>query len=106
MLRIALIAVFAAFGAYSLYVIGQLGYIGLWQGALSSHAGIQVTLDLIITSALLLGFLWRDAHKSGRRFWPYAVITLAGGSFGPMLYLLLAPRGERVGALAGAAGKA
>lgn len=91
-MKTALALVFAAFGAYSLYVIAQLGYLGLWQALLSSLAGWQVTLDLVIASVLLMGYLWRDAQRTGRRFWPYALLTLAAGSFGPLLYLLLAPR--------------
>jgi hypothetical protein len=88
---LALVSV--AFGAYSLHVIAQLGYLGLWQAALATSAGWQVMADLLIASALLLGYLWRDARASGRRFWPYVLLTLAAGSFGPLLYLLLAPRG-------------
>lgn len=91
-MKAALALVFAAFGAYSLYVIAELGYFGLWQALLNNIAGWQVVLDLFIASGLLLGYLWRDARASGRRFWPYVVLTLAAGSFGPLLYLLLAPK--------------
>lgn len=97
-MKVALALVFAAFGAYSLYVIAELGYLGLWQALLSNLAGWQVVLDLLIASALLLGFLWRDAQRSGRRFWPYVLLTLAAGSFGPLLYLLLAPRANKLSA--------
>lgn len=92
-MKAVLALVFAVFGAFSLYVIVQLGYLGLWQAALSHLAGWQVSVDLVIASLLLLGWLWRDARATGRRFWPYALLTLAAGSFGPLLYLLLAPGG-------------
>lgn len=97
-MKVALALVFAAFGAYSLYVIAELGYLGLWQALLSTLAGWQAVLDLLIASVLLLGFLWRDAQRSGRRFWPYVLLTLAAGSFGPLLYLLLAPRADKLSA--------
>lgn len=90
-MKAALALVFAAFGAYSLHVIAELGYLGLWQALLSQDASRQALLDLLIASVLLLGFIWRDAQARGRRFWPYALLTLASGSFGPLLYLLLAP---------------
>ncbi|MCX2862414.1 DUF2834 domain-containing protein [Paucibacter sp. PLA-PC-4] len=97
-MKVALALVFAVFGAYSLYVIAELGYLGLWQALLSNLAGRQVVLDLLIASVLLLGFLWRDAQRSRRRFWPYVLLTLAAGSFGPLLYLLLAPRADKLSA--------
>lgn len=96
-MRTALSLVFAAFGAYSLYVIWQLGYFGLWAALMSTIAGWQIVLDLWILSVLLLGFLWRDARANSRRFWPYALLTLTAGSFGPLLYLLLAPRRAAAG---------
>ncbi|OWQ85099.1 hypothetical protein CDN99_23115 [Roseateles aquatilis] len=92
MLKIFLSLVLAVFGAYSMYVILELGYVGLWMSLFESLGGRQAVADLMIACVLLLGFLWRDARQHGRRFWPYAVLTLAAGSFGPLLYLLLAPR--------------
>jgi uncharacterized membrane protein len=47
-------------------------------------------LDLVITMVLLLVFIQRDAEATGRRFWPWAVLSLLVGSFGPLLYFLLA----------------
>jgi len=96
-MRTALLLVLIAFGAYSGYAVLQLGYVGLWQMLLSNLAGWQVVLDLLIASVLLLGYLWRDAQQTGRRFWPYALLTLVAGSFGPLLYLLLAPKRQASG---------
>lgn len=91
-MRPALILVFAAFGAYSLYVLAELGYVGLWQACMANIGTWQLLLDFLILTGLALAWMAGDARRSGRRFWRYALITLTTGSFGPLLYLLLAPR--------------
>ena len=91
-MRPVLTLVLAAFGAFSLYVMWEVGYVGIWQSGMASLGAWQLLIDFIITSLILLGVLWRDAKQSGRTFWPFAVLTLATGSVGPMLYLLLSPR--------------
>lgn len=88
-MRPILFLVFAAFGAFSLYAMWEVGYLGIWQAGMASVGAWQVLLDFVISSLLLLGYMARDARQTGRKLWPYAVITLAAGSFGPMLYLLL-----------------
>lgn len=92
-MRTVLIPVLAAFGAFTLYAMWQVGYLGIWQAGMANVGAWQVLLDLVVMSCITLGFLWRDAQRTGRSFWPFALITLAAGSFGPLLYLLLAPRG-------------
>lgn len=84
--------VFAAFGAYSLYVMWELGYVGLWEACMANIGTWQLLLDFIILSVLAVGWMVGDARRTGRTVWPYALITLTAGSFGPLLYLLLAPR--------------
>lgn len=91
-MRPLLFVVFAAFGAYSLYAMWAVGYFGIWQAGMASVGAWQLLVDFVITSLLLLGYIARDARLTGRKLWPYAVITIAAGSFGPLLYLLLAPR--------------
>lgn len=91
-MRTALILVFAAFGAFSLYVMWQVGYLGIWQAGMSSPGAWQVLIDLVLMSCIALGYMWHDAQRTGRKVWPFALVTLAAGSLGPMLYLLLAPR--------------
>jgi hypothetical protein len=90
-MRIALALVFAAFGAFSTYALMRVGYFGILQAGTASVGAWQVLMDLVIMSTVAMGFMWRDAQRSGRSFWPFATITLAAGSFGPLLYVLLAP---------------
>jgi hypothetical protein len=37
---------------------------------------------------LITVWMQQDAHAGGRRFWPFAVVTLLLGSAGPLAYLL------------------
>lgn len=91
-MRTLLILVFAAFGAFSLYAVWEVGYLGIWRAGMSSVGAWQVLLDLVVMSGIVLGLLWRDARRTGRSLWPFAILTLLAGSFGPLLYLLLEPR--------------
>jgi Protein of unknown function DUF2834 len=84
--------VFLAFGVYSAYAIFELGYLGVFSSSFANAGTLQVFLDLVIACLLILTWLVRDARDKGRNPWPYVVLTLAAGSFGPLLYLLLADR--------------
>ena len=94
-MRPLLITVTAAFSAFTLWVLAQTGLVGFYEQLLGTPAGMQVFADIAIALVLVLTWLWRDAQANGRRFWPYAVLTLALGSIGPLLYLLLMPNGAR-----------
>ena len=56
-------------------------------------AALQVLADLGLAQALVLTWLWRDARAAGRNPVPWVVLTLAAGSFGPLLYLLTRRKG-------------
>lgn len=90
-MKLALLTLTASFAAYSSWVMWQVGYVGIWQGGFGSIGATQVTIDLIIAGLLLCGWMIRDARERGRRVWPYVVLTVAAGSFGPLLYLIMAP---------------
>lgn len=92
---ILLLVVLADFAALSAYALVQVGYIGLFQVGLSSWAGIQVLIDLVIACGLICLWMIADGRRRGLNPWPFVAITLAAGSFGPLLYLL---RRELVGA--------
>ncbi|MES2684912.1 MAG: DUF2834 domain-containing protein [Pseudomonadota bacterium] len=94
-----ILAILLPFSLYSTYVMVEVGYVGIW----TSHfhaAGIQVLGDLIIACTLAMVWMWRDAAATGRNVWPYLVLTLVAGSFGPLLYLALAPQPQAVAARA------
>ncbi|HEU6455782.1 MAG TPA: DUF2834 domain-containing protein [Roseateles sp.] len=92
-MRTFLIFALAVFGAFTMVAMWQVGYVGIWQAGLANWGAAQVLADLVMMSLVVLFLLQRDARAQGRRLWPYALITLAAGSFGPLLYLLLAPGG-------------
>ncbi|HET9205210.1 MAG TPA: DUF2834 domain-containing protein [Burkholderiaceae bacterium] len=90
-MRALLITVTTAFTAFTFWVLAQTGLVGFYEQLLSTPAGMQVFADIAIALVLVLAWMWRDAAHSGRRFWPYAIATLALGSIGPLLYLLRTP---------------
>jgi hypothetical protein len=94
-MRPLLITVTAAFSAFTFWVLAQTGLVGFYEQLLGSPAGMQVFADIAIALVLVLVWMWRDARANARSFWPYAVLTLALGSVGPLLYLLLISTGAR-----------
>jgi hypothetical protein len=82
-----------AFGALSAYAGLHYGGLLEWLAFYTRDpASWQIFADLVITMGLLLVFVQRDASATGRRFWPWAVLCLTVGSFGPLLYFLTAKR--------------
>lgn len=76
------------FGGLTAAAVLQHGYVGIFQYQFQTLAGLQVLADLGIALLLVLVWLWRDAQQTGRNAWPWIVLTLAAGSFGPLFYLL------------------
>lgn len=93
-MRLALWIVTLLFAAYSLWATVQVGYWGIWQGGFANIGSTQITLDLVMSSVLLIGFVARDCRQVRRPWWPWAVLTLAGGSLDTLAYLLFS-RGAR-----------
>lgn len=89
---ILLSLVLASFGALTVAAVLQHGYVGIFLHQFQNLAGLQVLADLGIALTLVLVWLWRDARSRGRNPWPWVVLTLAAGSFGPLVYLLVARR--------------
>ncbi|MEW6322521.1 MAG: DUF2834 domain-containing protein [Acidobacteriota bacterium] len=89
--RALLAIVLLLFLAQTAVVLTGVGYVGFVESIGINDATRLMFFDLVITLALILGWMYRDAARTGRRFWPYAALTLAFGSAGPLAYLLLAP---------------
>lgn len=86
--RGVLIGVTAAFGLLTMAAVWRHGYAGIFLWQLQNLAGLQVLADLAVALALVGVWLWRDARTLGRNPWPWLVLTLLAGSFGPLGYLL------------------
>jgi hypothetical protein len=90
-----LLAVTTLFSAFTGWVVWQTGFLGFFQQLLASPVGWQVLADIAIALFLVLAWMKHDARARARRFWPWALLTVALGSIGPLLYLLSRPRASR-----------
>ena len=86
---IALLVVLALFGALTVVALSDVGYWGIIEPHFQSWGAAQVLADLVIMC--VLGSIWMvvDARRRGATAWPYLIITLVAGSFGPLLYLAM-----------------
>jgi MFS superfamily sulfate permease-like transporter len=76
------------YGVLSVIALWQHGYWGVIAPHFQSFGAAQVLTDLVIALTLAMVWMWRDAQARGRKVWPWIVITLVAGSFGPLIYLL------------------
>ncbi len=88
-MRLLLTLVTAVFTAFTLYVLSRTGPLGFFEQILATPAGWQTLADVTIALTLALAWMWQDARREGRAFWPWVPVTLLLGSIGPLLYLLL-----------------
>jgi hypothetical protein len=86
---LALIGVIALFGTLSAVALKDVGYLGILAPHFQSWGAAQVLADLVILAGL--GCLWMiaDARSRGINPWPFVAVTLVGGSFGVLFYLVL-----------------
>lgn len=82
------------FTLLTLYALQQVGYVGIFDYQRHGPAGWQVFADLVIALLLVLSWLIPEARSEGRNPWPWVVLTLVLGSFGPLLYLAFARVGR------------
>ncbi len=84
---LVLVAVLAAFGVLSALALMEVGYFGILEPHFRSWGGAQVFADLVIVCVLACTWMRRDARERGMSAWPFILITVVAGSFGPLLYL-------------------
>lgn len=90
-----LLAALLPFAGLTAMALRDHGYLGIFAFHFTSTAGLQVIVDLVIVCVLAMVWMVGDARRQGRTVWPYLVLTLAAGSFGPLLYLLVGAFGAR-----------
>ena len=88
MQRSLLIVTLILFGALTAVALWIHGFWGILAPHFQSFGAGQVFTDLVIALTLVTIWMWRDARASGRAIWPWIVLTLVAGSFGPLIYLL------------------
>lgn len=76
-------------GVVSVFALADVGYFGIFESHMQSWAGMQVLTDLVIVCLLACVWMAVDARKSGVPAWPFILLTLAAGSFGPLFYLVV-----------------
>jgi hypothetical protein len=87
--RALLIITLVLFGGLSGVALWQHGFWGIIAPHFQSTGAGQVFADLVIALTLVMVWIWQDAKANGRNPLPWIVATLAVGSFGPLVYLLL-----------------
>lgn len=87
-MRTLLLLVTAVFAAFTATIMARTGLAGFHQQLLDSPAAWQTLADITAALGLLLAWMWQDARRNGRRFWPWVPVTLLASPLGPLLYLL------------------
>lgn len=90
-----LLIITIAFAVLTAFSIIDFGVLGIFAEATQNTATLQIFVDLILCALFIIVWLRHDTRRTGRstrrtgRSFPlWAIITLAIGAFGPLLYLL------------------
>jgi len=84
-----LLLVTVAFAVLTGLALADVGYFGIFEPHFRSWGGAQVFADLVILALLSCSWMIADSRTSGVPAWPFVGLTLAAGSFGILLYLLV-----------------
>lgn len=88
--RTLAILILIPFSILSLYAVMKVVYIGIFDYHRHSPAGWQVFTDLVIACILLLALIVPEAQRRGINPWPFVLLTVVLGSFGPLAYFVYA----------------
>ncbi|MGL4234016.1 MAG: DUF2834 domain-containing protein [Casimicrobium sp.] len=88
MQRTILIVTIVLFSFLTAAALWHHGYWGIIEPHFKSFGAAQVLADLVIALTLFMVWMWQDAKVTGRKVWPWILLTLIAGSFGPLIYLL------------------
>lgn len=84
-----LITVITGFAILTTVALLKVGYFGILTPLFHSWGGAQVFADFVILAVLSCTWMRNDARSRGVAVWPFILITLVAGSFGPLFYLLI-----------------
>ncbi len=91
-MSIRLLLLFAGITAFSVLTVLALldvGFLGILEPHFQSWGGAQVFVDLVIVCVLACVWMVDDARSRGLNAWPFVLVTLVAGSFGPLSYLVV-----------------
>jgi Terpene cyclase DEP1 len=87
-LLLLLVAIWIAFVTFTIAVLIDYGLVGFIEAVVDNGAVTQVTIDLVLSIVIALGFIRVDARRMGLPYWPYLLATIASGSIGLIAYLI------------------
>jgi hypothetical protein len=89
-MKSAALAALIGFAALNVFAAVTAGLAGLGSAVLGVNAWSAVIVtDLAIALGMVSVWVYRDARRRGKSPAPYIALTLATGSLGPLLYLLV-----------------
>lgn len=86
---LVLLVVIGLFGALTAIALAEVGLVGIFAPISQSWGVAQVFVDLVILAVLACFWMVSDARERGLPAWPFVVVTVLAGSFGPLFYLVL-----------------
>ena len=87
--RVALLGiVLVGFAVLTGYALLDVGYAGIFAAGMHNSGAIQIFVDLVIVCSLACIWMFFDGRTRQVNPWPYIVLTVLAGCFGPLLYLL------------------